>query len=65
MVNSVDFGKRLAKTIPNAIFVHGPDAIEVRKQIYGLFATNNDDVVIATFKLASTGLNIKRIFNGR
>ena len=28
-----------------------------------MFAEHNDVVVVSTFQLASTGLNIKRIFN--
>lgn len=63
LVNSVPFGKKLAKEIEGAIFVDGTDDSEVRKQIYDLFATRDDVVVIATAQLASTGLNIKRIFN--
>lgn len=63
LVNGVDFGKRLAKAIPNSIFVHGADASDVRKQIYELYKTNNGIIVIATFQLAAVGLNIKRIFN--
>lgn len=63
LVNGVDFGKRLAKQIPGAIYVQGTDDSDVRKKIYDLFSTNNNIVVIATFSLASTGLNIKRIFN--
>lgn len=63
LVNGIDFGKRLAKLIPNSIFVHGADDTTVRKQIYDLYATHNDVIVISTFQLASTGLNIKRIFN--
>lgn len=63
LVNGVDFGKRLTKLIPNAIFVYGADDTKVRKQIYDLFKDRDDVIVIATFNLASTGLNIKRIFN--
>lgn len=63
LVNGVDFGKKLAKLIPNAIFIDGSDHTTVRKQIYELFQTNDNMIVIATFNLASTGLNIKRIFN--
>lgn len=63
LVNGVDYGKRLAKLIPNAIFVYGQDESDVRKQVYDLFSTKDDVIVIATFNLASTGLNIKRIFN--
>jgi superfamily II DNA or RNA helicase len=63
LVNGVDYGKRLSKLIPNSIFVFGKDDNEVRKQIYDSFDANDNVVVIATFQLASTGLNIKRIFN--
>lgn len=63
LVNGVDFGRKLSKLIPNAIFIHGGDESEVRKRIYDSFSDNDDVVVIATYNLASTGLNIKRIFN--
>ena len=63
LVNGVPFGKKLSKLIPNSVFIHGEDDTKLRKQIYDLYATNDDMVVIATFNLASTGLNIKRIFN--
>jgi len=63
LVNGVDFGRRLSKLVPNSVFIHGGDENEIRKKIYNSFSTNNDVVVIATYNLASTGLNIKRIFN--
>lgn len=63
LVTCISLGKRLAKLIPGAIFVHGNDKKKVRKQIYDLFATENNLLVIATANIASTGLNIKRIYN--
>lgn len=67
LVNGIPFGKKLAaeiqKSIPNTYFVYGQDEVEVRKQIYALFAEHDNVVVVTTFQLASTGLNIKRIFN--
>ena len=63
LVDGVQFGKRLAKRIRNAKFVHGKDKQKVRKEIYDLFDNHDDLVVIATYKVASVGLNIKRIFN--
>ena len=63
LVNSVAYGKKLVKLIENAHFVYGQDEKKVRKEIYDLFEENDDIVVISTFQLASTGLNIKRIFN--
>lgn len=63
LVNSVPTGKKLAEHIPNAHFVYGMDKKAFRKAIYALFKDNDDIVVIATAQLASTGLNIPRIFN--
>lgn len=63
LVKSVPYGKALAKQIENAVFVYGADKTAVRKQIYKTFDEHDNIVVISTFQLASTGLNIKRIFN--
>lgn len=63
LVNNIPFGKKLADSIENAYFVYGQDESEVRKKIYALFTEHDDVVVVSTFQLASTGLNIKRIFN--
>jgi len=59
----VAFGKRLAKLIPEAVFLYGKDPVEERKEIYEMFKTHDNMIVIANAKIASTGLNIKRIFN--
>lgn len=63
LVDGVRFGQKLAEAIPNAIFVYGKDKQKARKQVYDLFKDNDNLVVIATIHIASTGLNIKRIFN--
>lgn len=63
LVNGVAFGKRLTKMMDGAVFVHGPDKMKVRKEIYGMFKDNDNLIVIATVNIASTGLDIKRIFN--
>jgi superfamily II DNA or RNA helicase len=63
LVNGVNFGKKLAKAIPNAVFLHGKDGVAVRKEIYEKFKDNDNLIVIATVNIAGTGLNIKRIFN--
>jgi len=62
LVNSVDFGKKLAKLVgDNSIFISA--AIKDRKPIYKSFDDSNGLVGIATYNLASTGLNIPRLFN--
>jgi superfamily II DNA or RNA helicase len=63
LVDGVNFGKKLAKMIPGAIFVYGKDKKKARREVYELFRDNDNLVVLATVNIASTGLNIKRIFN--
>lgn len=63
LVDGVAFGKKLSKSIPDSTFVHGADKKKARKNIYDLFKNNDGLVVIATVNIASTGLNIKRIYN--
>lgn len=63
LVPNVDFGKKLSKLIPGSVFFYGNDSNAVRKQLYDSFSVENDIIAITTFQLASTGLNIKRIFN--
>ncbi len=63
LVNGVAFGKKLAKLVPGATFVHGKDDMKVREEIYSLFSTSDNITVIATIHIASTGLDIPRIFN--
>lgn len=63
LVNGVAYGKKLAAMIPNAYFIYGKDEKEVRQEIYKLFAENNDVVLVTSYQIGSTGLNIRRIFN--
>lgn len=63
LVNGVRFGKKLAGLIEGAIFVYGQDRMKSRKEVYGMFKEHDNLVVIATVHIASTGLDIKRIFN--
>lgn len=63
LVNSVDTGKRYQQLIEGSHFVYGKDKKAARKAVYNLFKDHDNVVVIATSQLASTGLNIPRIFN--
>lgn len=63
LVNGVAFGKKMAKLVPNSVFLHGKDENAVRKEIYKSFKDNDDLIVFATVNIAGTGLNIKRVFN--
>lgn len=63
LVPNVEFGRKISKLIPGAIFFHGKDSKKIRKEIYNSFQGEERVIAITTYKLASTGLNIKRIFN--
>lgn len=63
LVSGVQFGKKLAKQIDDATFVHGKDKKAARNEIYQTFEDNDNVIVIATVDIASTGLDIKRIYN--
>jgi superfamily II DNA or RNA helicase len=63
LVNGVRFGKKLADLIPDAVFLSGKDKMKDRREIYERFKDNNDVTLIATAQIASTGLDIPRIFN--
>jgi len=63
LVNGIKYGKSLASKINDAIFLHGKDAMKDRQEAYSLFKDRDDVVIIATVQIASTGLDIPRIFN--
>jgi superfamily II DNA or RNA helicase len=63
LVNSITFGKKLMNLIPNSYFVYGKDEVKARQEIYDLFTTQDNVLVIATVSIAGIGLNIPRIFN--
>lgn len=62
LVNSVPVGKKLAKLVPDAIFVYGKNEEDDRQRVYDLFEHNDGLRVIATRKVAGVGVSIDRIF---
>ena len=62
LVPNIKYGKFIAEKA-GGIFVEADDGNEIRKAIYNQFAVKNDVLVMATYRLASVGLNIPRIFN--
>lgn len=63
LVNGINVGKKLVKLVQGSYFIHGQDDMKTRAQIYDMFSNNDNIVVFATVNIASTGLNIPRIFN--
>lgn len=63
LVNRIDTGKALEKFIPNSTFISGADKVSERKEAYDEIKSVDNKVLIATFGVASTGINILRLFN--
>ena len=63
LVNRLETGELLASLIPNSVFVSGKVKSKNRKSEYDEVKTSDDKVIIATFGVASTGINLPRIFN--
>lgn len=63
LVKNISTGKKLQKLIPGSIFLSGSNDTKERKLQYDKMSKENNLVIIATFAIASTGINIVRIFN--
>ena len=53
----------LQEFLPNSTFLKGADKSDVRQQHYKEIAQSENKILIATYGIASTGINIPRIFN--
>jgi superfamily II DNA or RNA helicase len=62
LVNSIPFGRKLAKLIEGSVFLSGESENELRQDYYKEYEHRDDMVVIATSGIASTGISIDRIF---
>ena len=63
LVDRINAGKELEKRIPGSVFVSGGTKAQERKDHYDEVADSSDKVIIATYGVASVGINIPRIFN--
>ena len=63
LVDRREAGEKLHKLIPGSVFLNGSDAANIRKEEYAEMNDSDNKVIIATFGIASTGINIPRIFN--
>ena len=63
LVNSIEAGKELKKLIPGSEFVYGQTKQKDRSSTYKGVNTQETTVIIATYQVASVGINIPRIFN--
>lgn len=63
LVNSIDAGKTLKEMIPDSEFVYGQTKQKDRTSTYKGVNSEETTVIIATYQVASVGINIPRIFN--
>lgn len=63
LVDRVQTGEALQSLIPGSVFVSGKMKSTDRKEEYKEVQSVDDKVIIATYGVASTGINIVRIYN--
>ena len=63
LVDRISAGELLQQLIPNSVFVKGDVKLKNRKEAYDEINQGTNHVVIATYGVASVGINIPRIFN--
>jgi len=63
LVDRIEAGEALKALIPNSVFIHGVVKSKKRKEEYKSIQTTDNKIIIATYGVASTGINIPRIFN--
>ena len=63
LVPTINFGKKLEKEIDGSVFLSGSVDVKDREKTYNLFSEHDDVICIATYNIASTGIDIPRIFN--
>lgn len=63
LVDRIETGEKLQSLIPDSIFVSGKMKSKDRKEEYKEVQEVDGKIIIATYGVASTGINIVRIFN--
>lgn len=63
LVDRIKAGELLDDFLDDAIFLSGSDKVETRKEHYEEVARTDNKIIVATYGIASTGINIPRIFN--
>ena len=58
-----EYGARLHELLPEAIYLNGDDKAQYRHNIYQEINKQNNSILICTYGIASTGIDVARIFN--
>jgi superfamily II DNA or RNA helicase len=57
------YGRRLHELLPGSIYLNGDDKGEYRAQVYKDVNRRDNAILICTYGIASTGIDVARIFN--
>ena len=63
LVDRISAGEQLCEAIPDSVFIKGDVKLKDRKEQYDEVKEATNKVLIATYGVASVGINIPRIFN--
>ncbi len=63
MFNRIETGDKLKLLLPDAAFVSGGTNVKKRKEEYDNINEGTNQIVLATYGVASTGIDIPRLFN--
>jgi superfamily II DNA or RNA helicase len=63
LVRNREYQKELSKRIPEAICLNGDDTGKTRHRIYQEINAKNNSILICTYGIASTGIDVARLFN--
>ena len=63
LVDRISAGEQLREAIPDSVFIKGDVKLKDRKEKYDKIKEADNKVLIATYGVASVGINIPRIFN--
>jgi len=63
LIDRLTAGKKLLDIIDDSVFIQGETKLADRKEQYDEIGSSDNKVIIATYGVASVGINIPRIFN--
>ncbi len=63
LVNRIDTGNKIVDILKDAVFISGAVKLDDRKEEYDEIKTSDNKIIVATYGVASVGINIPRIFN--
>lgn len=63
LVRNIEYGDALHARIPGSIYLNGKDKSKLRQQVYRATNDATNRVLIATYSIASVGIDIARLFN--